>query len=480
VRLEGNPSAAQTEELRSIIKKARKKGKFVVFYADGMGINQVWLASAGNRIVMPQSGELALPGLRAGGYYLKGALDKLGLYADFERIKEYKTAAEPLTSDTMSAAQKEQYTAILDDIYNNIIDYLAEGRAMPPESVDALVDVGFFSAPKALSAGLIDTTAYEDELEDLVKGYAGGRVRLIKPESYFANREVPRAWREDKPVIALIVAEGSIVSGRGGVSLLGGKSMGKEVAEAMRRARKDKGVKAVVFRVNSGGGSALGSDLIWREVYLTAKEKPVIVSMGDVAGSGGYYISCAATRILATPATITGSIGIITGKIVMKDLFGKVGITKPTVTTGHKHTLLWEETRRFTDEERRFVQAMLQEGYNEFTKKVSEGRGISQDSVNAIGRGRIWSGISAKQIGLVDQLGGLTDAVSVAKEQAKLRDARVVFYHPKRTSLFSSLRNLRAVLAGLPKGLGPTASYIEAIEDDELLYYLMEPAEIGP
>ena len=480
VRLEGNPSAAQTEELRSIIKKARKKGKFVVFYADGMGINQVWLASAGNRIVMPQSGELALPGLRAGGYYLKGALDKLGLYADFERIKEYKTAAEPLTSDTMSAAQKEQYTAILDDIYNNIIDYLAEGRAMPPESVDALVDVGFFSAPKALSAGLIDTTAYEDELEDLVKGYAGGRVRLIKPESYFANREVPRAWREDKPVIALIVAEGSIVSGRGGVSLLGGKSMGKEVAEAMRRARKDKGVKAVVFRVNSGGGSALGSDLIWREVYLTAKEKPVIVSMGDVAGSGGYYISCAATRILATPATITGSIGIITGKIVMKDLFGKVGITKPTVTTGHKHTLLWEETRRFTDEERRFVKAMLQEGYNEFTKKVSEGRGISQDSVNAIGRGRIWSGISARQIGLVDQLGGLTDAVSVAKEQAKLRDARVVFYHPKRTSLFSSLRNLRAVLAGLPKGLGPTASYIEAIEDDELLYYLMEPAEIGP
>ncbi|MGB9589935.1 MAG: S49 family peptidase, partial [Candidatus Hydrothermia bacterium] len=155
VRLEGNPSAAQVEELRGIIKKARKNGKFVVFYADAMGMGQVWLASAGNRIVMPPSGELAFPGLKGGNYYLKGALDKLGLYADFERIKEYKTAAEPLTSDTMSTAQKEQYSAILDDIYNNLVDYLAEGRTMPPESVDALVDVGFFSAPKALSAGLI-------------------------------------------------------------------------------------------------------------------------------------------------------------------------------------------------------------------------------------------------------------------------------------------------------------------------------------
>lgn len=480
VRLEGNPSAAQVEELRSIIRKARKNGKFVVFYADAMGIGQVWLASAGNRVVMPPSGELAFPGLRAGGYYLKGALEKLGLYADFERIKEYKTAAEPLMSDTMSKAQKEQYAAILDDIYHNLIDYLAEGRALPPESVDALVDIGFFSAPRALSAGLIDTTAYEDELEDLIKGYAGGKVNLVKADKYRGDREVPRAWREDRPLIALIVAEGSIVSGRGGVSLLGGKSMGKEVAEAMRKARKDKRIKAVVFRVNSGGGSALGSDLIWREVYLTAKEKPVIVSMGDVAGSGGYYISCAATRILATPATITGSIGIITGKIVMKDLFGKVGITKPSVTTGHKHIFLWDETRRFTDEERRFVQAMLQEGYDDFTRKVSEGRGITRDSVNAIGRGRIWSGISAKQIGLVDQLGGLTDAISVAKEQAKLKDASVVFYHPKGSSLLSSLRNLGASLSGLREKLGPTASYLEVIGEDELFYYLMEPVEIEP
>ena len=478
VRLEGNPSAAQVEELHGIIKKARKQGKFVVFYADAMGIGQVWLASAGDRIVMPPSGEVAFPGLRGGSYYLKGTLDKLGLYADFERIKEYKTAAEPLMSDTMSTAQKEQYSAILDDIYNNLIDYLAEGRVMPPESVDALVDVGFFSAPKALSAGLVDTTAYEDELEDVVKGYAGGKVKLVKAERYFSRREIPRAWREDKPLIALIVAEGSIISGKGGVSLVGGKSMGKEVAEAMRKARKDKKVKAVVFRVNSGGGSALGSDLIWREVYLTAKEKPVIVSMGDVAGSGGYYISCAATRIIATPATITGSIGIITGKLVAKDLFGKMGVTKPMVTTGHKHVLIWDETRKFTDEERRFVQDMLQEGYDDFTRKVSEGRGITRDSVNAIGRGRIWSGITAKEIGLVDQLGGLTDAIELAKQEAKLKDAKVVFYHPRGSSFFSSLRNLGVALSGFQQKLGPTASYIEAIEEDELFYYLMEPVEI--
>lgn len=478
VRLEGNPSSAQVEELHGIIKKARKNGKFIVFYAEEMGIGQVWLASAGDRIVMPPSGELAFPGLKGGTYYIKGTLDKLGLYADFERIKEYKTAAEPLTSDTMSLAQKEQYSAILDDIYNNMIDYLAEGRIMPPESVDALVDVGFFSASKALSAGLIDTTAYEDELEDLVKGYAGRKVSLVKAESYFARKEIPRAWREDKPLIALIVAEGSIISGRGGVSLVGGKSMGKEVAEAMRKARKDKRIKAVVFRVNSGGGSALGSDLIWREVYLTAKEKPVIVSMGDVAGSGGYYISCAATRILATPATITGSIGIITGKIVAKDLFGKIGVTKPMVTTGHRHVMLWDETRKFTDEERKFVQGMLQEGYDDFTGKVSDGRGITKDSVNAIGRGRIWSGITAKQIGLVDQLGGLTDAIELAKEQAKLKEARVVFYHPRGSSLFSFLRNLGVALSWFQERLGPTASYIEVIEEDELFYYLMEPVEI--
>ncbi len=477
IRLEGNPSGAQVEELRGIIKKAQKNGKFVVFYADALGIGQVWLASAGNRIVMPPSGEVALPGLRGGNYYLKGALDKLGLYADFERIKEYKTAAEPLMSDTMSTAQKEQYSAILDDIYNNLIDYLAEGRVMPPESVDALVDIGFFSAPKALSAGLIDTTAYEDELNDIVKGYAGGKVRLVKAEQYFARREVSRAWREDRPLIALIVAEGSIISGRGGVSLIGGKTMGKEVAEAMRKARKDKRIKAVVFRVNSGGGSALGSDLIWREVYLTAKEKPVIVSMGDVAGSGGYYISCAGTRILATPATITGSIGIITGKIVVKDLFGKVGITKPMVTTGHKHILLWDETRKFTDEERKFVQAMLKEGYDDFTGKVSAGRGITQDSVNAIGRGRIWSGITAKKIGLVDQLGGLTDAIALAKEQAKLKDARVVWYHPGKTGFLSGLRNLPGVLSGAQRELELISPYWNMIQDDELFYYMMEPVE---
>ncbi|MEO0141205.1 MAG: signal peptide peptidase SppA [candidate division WOR-3 bacterium] len=478
IRLEpGDLSPSQIEELHSVIMKARKRGKFVVFYAEQMGIGQVWLASAGDRIVMAPSGELAFPGLRGGGYYLKGALDKLGLYADFERIKEYKTAAEPLMSDTMSTAQKEQYTAILDDIYNHQIDLLARGRALPPESVDALVDIGFFSAPKALSVGLIDTTAYEDELDEIVKSYAGKKVKLVKPEGYF-GQEVQRPWRDDRPLIALIVAEGSIVSGRGGISLLGGKSMGKEVAESMRSARKDKKVKAVVFRVNSGGGSALGSDLIWREVYLTAKEKPVIVSMGDVAGSGGYYISCAGTRILATPATITGSIGIITGKIVMKDLFGKVGITKPLVTTGHKHLLLWEETRKFTDEERKFVQAMLQEGYDEFTAKVSLGRGITQDSVNAIGRGRVWSGISAKQIGLVDQFGGLTDAIALAREQAKAKDARVVWYHPKRSGLLSSLRNLPGALSGIQKELEPISPYWNMIQDDELLYYMMEPLEI--
>ncbi len=468
-------SRAQAEEFRELIKKAKQNGKFVVFYADVLGSSAFLYVAEADRIVLAPQGSVSFPGLKVGTYYYKRGLDKIGVFADFERIKEYKTAAEPFTSDTMSEAQKEQLGELLDDFYGHMLDVISVARGMTPESLDALVDIGYFSAEKAVKAGLADTVAYQDELEDVLEGYAGGKIR--KSEDYFGPEPLDRAWKNDRPKIALIVAEGGIVEGRGGtppplpIPFAAGKTMGKELAEAFARARKDNSVKAVVFRINSGGGSALGSDLIWREVKLTAEKKPVIVSMGDVAASGGYYIACPATAILATPMSVTGSIGIIGGKLVTAGLYEKLGITKPLLTTGHEHTLMWEETRKFTDEERAFFQQQLREGYDDFTGKVAQGRGISQDSVNAIGRGRVWSGWSAKGIGLVDELGGLLDAIQMAKDQAQLKNPQVVFYHPKTNNVWAK------VLRTFMQASGVDIGDWWVLDDENHTYYLM-PEEI--
>ena len=427
---------AKANEMREAILDFRRSGKkvyAVIEEAPDFDL-EYFVATACDRIILHPLGWLGINGL--GGYvpFLKGALDKLGVRAEFEHVEEYKTAANMFTEKGFTPAHREEMESLYSDLFAQYVTTAAKARGKTETEFRALVDRGFFQGERAKAAGLVDDCLYEDEVQDLLRqdGRTLARVRFddytkVNPSSL---------GLETGRTVALIYAVGTIMTGESLPPVMGGST----VARWIRTARNDGSVKAIVLRVDSPGGSSVGSDVIGREVALARKVKPVIVSMSDVAGSGGYWIAMAATKIVAQPQTLTGSIGVLAGKFSVDGLLGKLGITSEKLAFGEKADI-FSPFRLFTPAERKVLKEEILWTYEQFLAKAAEGRGLTRDEVDAVGKGRIWTGRQAKDLKLVDELGGLTMAVGLAKKAAGIdADEEVRFdVWPKKRSFWQAV-----------------------------------------
>jgi protease-4 len=447
---------AKATELRDAILEFRRSGKRAyAFIEEAPDFDmEYYVATACDKVILHPLGWLGVNGI--GGYvpFFKGALDKLGVRAEFEHVAEYKTAANMFTEKGFTPAHKEEMESLYSDIFAHYVRTAAAARGKTEAEFRALIDRGFFQGEQAKEAGLVDGCLYEDQLQRLIQadGPGLGRVRF---EDYTEVKPASLGLDTGRRV-ALVYGVGTIMTGESLPPVLGAST----VARWIRAAREDKSIAAIIFRVDSPGGSSVGSDVVWREVFLARKEKPVVVSMSDVAGSGGYWISMAATRIVAEPQTITGSIGVLAGKFSVAGLLDKLGISAERLTFGEKADI-FSPFRPFTAAEKKALQDQILWTYDEFLTKAAAGRGLTKEEVNRIGRGRIWTGSQAKGLKLVDELGGLTTAVNQAKKLAGIPvsdEVRLVVW-PKKVTFWQSLFgvpdigiNLKSA-AGLEKAL---------------------------
>ncbi|GAB2523619.1 signal peptide peptidase SppA [Nocardiopsis aegyptia] len=424
---------AKVQELRDAVADFRATGKPAVAWADsfgeaGAGNLPYYLACAFSRVVMAPTGVLGLTGLILRSTFVKGAVDKLGVSFEVGARHEYKNAANGVTETGFTDAHREASDRIVTSLGDQIVAAVAGARDLTEEKVRSLVSSGPLLAGEAVEAGLLDGLAYRDEVyADLLQQVRDRHPKAPEPELRFVTRHhrkhtpVPRPKIAGGPgYIALISANGAISLGRSRRSPLGGGTvMGSDtVAAAFRAARRDPQVKAVVFRVDSRGGSPTASDAIRRESALTSEQGiPVISAMGDFAASGGYYVTLGSDAVVAQPGTLTGSIGVITAKPVLGPLMERFGVTTDSVSTG-EHAGMFHTDRPFTESEWERVNALLDEIYEDFLAKVGRSRGMSRDEVHEVARGRVWTGEDAHQRGLVDELGGLETAVRLAREKA--------------------------------------------------------------
>ena len=451
---------AVLQEIRTELHEFRDAGKETIGYLESGGNAEYLLAATMDRIVLMPTGSLNLTGLRAEVLFYKGLLDKLDIEADMLAMGKYKSGVEPYMRDGMSDEFRESMTALLDDLYAQLLNHIAESReGITAESASDLINSGPFTAEEAQQEKLVDALQYYDELVETLKAASEDEeVQVVKP-SFERKRTVPdmnslaglmqlfsmlnppqRARAAGENQIALIYASGPILPDIDSPFILMSAITPDALKKAFQKARTDDSVRAVVLRIDSPGGSALASDLIWREVMLTQREKPVVVSMGNVAASGGYYIAMAAGTIVAHPSTLTGSIGVFGGKLNLKGLYNKVGLTKEIISHGQNATL-YSDYGGFTPTERERVGKMMKTVYEDFVSKAAAGRGKSFDEIDEIAQGRVWTGKQAKEIGLVDELGGLDTALSIAKEQAGFaEDDKVnLIILPKQRPLFEQL-----------------------------------------
>jgi len=425
-------SFAHAQELRDALESFRETGKSIVCYMESCGNQEYYLASVADVIAMTPTGDVSVIGLMGRAMFFKDTLGKLGITAELYHIGDYKTASDMLTRESMSDAHREMLNWILDDLYQQYTMTIAEGRGWSVEEFRGIIDKGPYTAKGAYEAGLVDTLIYRDQIKDLVKEVGGKQANMASGREYFDREEYETEWESpSESKIAIVYAAGNIVSGKSGSDPLMGKNMGSEtIADALRTARKDHSVKAIVFRIDSGGGSGLASDVILREVRLCVEgdeAKPFIVSMAGVAGSGGYYIACLADTILADPGTITGSIGVISGKFNFSGLYQKLGMNFQRITRGERADMMSGD-RGFTEEEWTSIKAMTQEFYDTFVGQVAEGRNMTTQQVDDMGRGRVFTGSQAQKIGLVDKLGGLRLALEIARSSAGIPENRTVKY----------------------------------------------------
>ena len=414
------------QEMRDAILDFKESGKKVIGYMTNCSTGNYLLASVCDQIVLHPSGEVRLIGLRSEISFYKGVLDKLGIRADLEHIGEYKSASDIFTREEMSEAHREAQNAILDDLYDQLTQAIADKRSWTQDDVKRLIDQGPFTAKQALAHGIVDQLAYRDQLKGVAKNLTGKDCRLVKARQYLGIIEYEYDWEVPLPKIAIIEAEGMMMTGESFTDpFTGTRTMGSTtITRAIRNVRKDSSVKAVVLRVDSVGGLVVAADTIWRELMRLKDVKPLVVSMGDVAGSGGYYIAAPADTIVAEPGTITGSIGVVSGKYSFKGLYDKIGLHKEVLKRG-KHADFYTDYGDYPAEEREIIHAQIKEIYEDFIGKVAEGRGMTKQEVNQIGKGRIWTGKQAKEIGLVDELGGLNLALSIARKKAGLARRKV-------------------------------------------------------
>jgi len=434
-----NLGLAKIEELRGAIKKVRKAGKEVLCFTDSMDRNSYYLASACDSIFATPSASFIFIGFSSTSEHVKGTLEKLKIKAHVHKIKDYKSAAEMITRKNMSKYARENRDWLLNEFWDMFCSALEKDRGFSEEKVIGLMEHALFTAQEAREVGLVDKIYYWDELERSLKGKEE-KLRIVSSSEY-ERVEPKKLGIEGKKKIAVIHALGMIGGRTSRLDPILGPMIGHEtVCEQFRKAREDKDVVAIVFRVDSPGGEGLASDLMSREVEVTQEKIPVVVSMVDVAASGGYYISYKAKKIVADPMTITGSIGSISAKFSMEGFFGKLGITYDFVTKG-PNALFMSELKDFTDEQWEIFKTNHWAGFNRWLADVAEKRGMSFTQAEKLAHGRVWSGRQAVENGLVDELGGLDRAVEIAKELAGLsKEEKVKLVHyPKKRGLFEIL-----------------------------------------
>lgn len=431
---------AKVQELRDQVEALRTKGKTVVAFLESGDDAEYYLATAADKVFMAPMGYLGMDGISAELDFYRGLLDKVGVEYDGVAVGEFKSAPEHYSRTGMSDPYREEFEKLLDGLFEGYVTAISASRKLPRDKVRELIDQGPFQATKAKELGLVDELYYWDEFEDYVAGSSTSRPEIVK-----AGRVLAMAARRREPTgftrsnVAVIYATGQILSGESSQGGFGGEVMGSEtIADALREAREDDSVKAVVIRVDSPGGSVIASDVMWREVQVTKGVKPVVISMSDVAASGGYYISMGANAIVAQPGTITGSIGIFTGKFVTSGLYGKVGVSSDLVKRG-AFSDMFSSSRKFTDAERKKLEDELQDSYAVFIGKVADGRGMDVASVDKIARGRVWTGADAKELGLVDELGGLDKAIEIASAKASISGEPGIVVLPRRKSFWDQL-----------------------------------------
>jgi protease-4 len=420
------------QELRRGVQNFAASGKPTLAWVEtfgelgSRGMAAYVLATAFRELWLQPGGEVSLLGVGIETPFVRGTLDRLGIEPEFEQRHEYKNAVDVLTRKEFTAAHREALERLAESVFSDAVETIAEARGLTSDQVRELINTGPRTAPEAQAAGLVDQLGYRDQAYDAVRARIDGKPELLFADRWRAHRKLaPPPHRRGH--VALVDVRGGITTGRTRRGPMGRQTGSDTVSAQLRAAHDNDRARAVVIRVDSPGGSAVASEVIWREVCrLREADKPVIISMGDVAASGGYYIACPADVIVALPATLTGSIGVYGGKLVVDSLLERLGVSTGTVQQG-AHALMYSARRSFSEDERTRFAATVDAFYHDFVAKVAEGRQRPIADIEAVARGRVWTGRDALEAGLVDELGGLRDAVRIARERASLpEDAPVL------------------------------------------------------
>ncbi len=458
-------SLAQAEEIRNLLWRMRDRGKKVYFYLENGNSGEYYLASCADRIWMHPCGSISFTGLASESHFLREFLDSVGIYPDFQHIGEYKSASEMLTRSDMSDSQRRATFALLDSFQHELIAGVANGTGFEPAQLHVITNAGPYTARRAVTAGMVNDICYQDEVEDKIREELGREVSAVSIEAYAASIPEEDTWGPDRH-IAVVIASGAISRGESGSSFPFGRIMGSEtIYDVLADAASQTGVQAIVLRIDSPGGDALASDDLYHAVNTHIREIPVIVSMGDLAASGGYYMACGADRIFADRMTITGSIGIISGKFSFGGLLDSLGINVVEVSTGPMASMN-SPFRRYTEIERGRAFDLMEDGYNLFVETVARGREMTFEEVDSIGRGRIWSGSDALEIGIVDELGGVVDAIRYAARVTGMDSDEFPDVRIYPTPSFPGVMEL--------PGFGVSQELIEYLGSNQTLY-LMQP-----
>lgn len=469
---------AALKEVRDALEEFKKSGKPINAYLTYATTRTYYLASAANELAIDPYGVILMPGLASEPTFFAGAFEKYGIGVQVTRVGKYKAAVEPFTRRDMSPENREEVQKLLNDLWAGLLADIAPGRNLTAEKIQATVDAeGMIRAPVAKEQGFVDRVAYRDEIYDALKaktGRAGSRepFKQVTMADYAkAAKDIAEAPKPSKGIasktpgrdkIAVVYAEGEIVDGEGEVDEIGSTRFSRE----LRKLRQDPSVKAVVLRVNSPGGSASASEVIQREVRLIKKVKPIVISMGSYAASGGYWISAYGDRIFAEPTTITGSIGVFGLQFDVQKLANNFGITFDAVKTG-KFADTLTISRPKTPEELAVLQRMVDWIYSEFIAKVAEGRKLAPADVEEIAQGRVWSGTEALKLGLVDELGGLDAAITFAAKKAGLAGSYRLVEYPRQKELLEAIQDLlESASPGITKTRGLGATVAQRIESE--------------
>lgn len=453
-------------EIREALQDFKTSGKFLFAYSEFYTQRSYFLASIADSVFLNPEGGILFKGLNSEMIYLKGTLEKLDIKMQILRHGKFKSATELFSNDKMSPEDREQISEIVKHIWDKMLGTISESRRLSIDQLNRLADsLKIESAQDALNFKFVDGLVYKDELLDKIKTVLKIEKKKQIPSVEMADYLHVLSGKKEstsKDKIAIVFAQGTIGPGKGDDQSIGSERM----SQALRKARENDKVKAIVFRINSGGGSAIASDVIWREVVLAAKEKPIVASFGDVAASGGYYIACGASKIIADPTTITGSIGVWAAIPNMQGFFNKkLGITFDNTGT-NKNSDFITVTKPLPPYQAMIIQNDIEHIYDIFTKKVAAGRSMTQSRVDSIGQGRIWSGVAAKEIGLIDDFGGLTKAVEVAAEMAKIKDYRLLLLPEQKDPFQQIIEELLSNTSiSLEKALGQDYKYYRLIKE---------------